>query len=75
MTERASAAQAMIAIPLFYALLQEQEAAAVNRILDARDHDARQAETANLRAIRNFRSRIEAISQEGQPIERKAAPA
>lgn len=72
--ERKSAAQAMLAISLFYELLNEHEAAAINRAVSATDHDARQAATADIRAIRNFRSKVETLA-EGQSMVRKQAPA
>lgn len=77
MTERSNAAQSILAIPLFYELMSELEAAAVNAAVGAayNDDKARQANLAQVRAIRNLRSRLEAISQEGQSKDRKQAPA
>lgn len=74
---RADDAKTILAIPLFESLLQELEAAAVNQIVAAKydDHQARQALAADIKAVRNLRSRVEAISQEGQTTERKKAPA
>lgn len=74
---RADDAKTLLAIPLFDQLLTELEATAVNQIVASRydDHEARQAYAADIKAARNLRSRVEAISKEGQAIERKKAPA
>lgn len=74
---RAEEAKEILAIPLFNALMNELEAAAVNSVVYAKydDHEARQAYAADIRAIRNLRSTVETISQEGQTTERKQAPA
>jgi hypothetical protein len=74
---RAHAAQAVLSIPLFDELMDELEQAAINACIYAKydDHEARQAQAAEARAVRNLRSRLEAISQEGQSSERKQAPA
>lgn len=75
--ERAHAAQAVLAIPFFAAMMDELEQAAINACIFAKydDHEARQAHAAEARSIRNLRSRIEAISKEGQSTGRKQAPA
>lgn len=77
MTERARAAQAILAIPLFDELMDELEAAEINAAAYAEyaDHEKRQGHMAALRAIRNLRSRIGAIANEGQPSGSKRAPA
>lgn len=74
---RADEAKAILAIPLFEQVISELEASAVNQIVAARydDHEARQACAADIKAVRNLRSTVEAISQEGQSTERKQAPA
>lgn len=74
---RADDALAILALPLFAELMDEFEEAAVNAVAFAKydDHEARQAHAADIRAIRNLRSRLEAISQEGQSNPRKQAPA
>lgn len=74
---RADEAKEILAIPLFKTLMDELEATAVNQIVFAKydDHEARQAFAADVRAVRNLRSTVEAISQEGQATERKKAPA
>jgi len=74
---RADEAKEILAIPLFNTLMDELEATAVNQIVFAKydDHQARQAHAADIRAIRNLRSTVEAISKEGQATGRKQAPA
>ena len=74
---RADDAKAIIANPLYDALMRDLEATAVNQLVAAKydDHEARQAYAADIRAVRNLRSTVEAISQEGQATERKQAPA
>lgn len=74
---RADAALGILSVPLFADLMDELEQAAVNAAVyaDYTNHEARQAHLAQVRAIRDLRSRIEAISQEGQSKDRKQAPA
>ena len=76
-SERASAAQAVLAIPLFNELFDELETTEVNMAVNAQvhDHEARQGHLAAVRAIRNLRSRIGALANEGQPSGGKKAPA
>lgn len=76
-TERTSAAQAILAIPLFNELMDELEAAEINIAVNApyEDNEARQGHLAAVRAIRNLRLRIGAIANEGQPSGGKKAPA
>lgn len=76
-SERASAAQAILAIPLFNELMDEFERNEINGAVgaDYTDHEKRQGHMAALRAIRNLRSRIGALSTEGQPSGGKKAPA
>lgn len=74
--DRRSAAEAILSIPFFDMLMDEIEQAAINACVNApnTDHDARQANAAEVRAIRRVRSRLAAISKEGQaePSSRKA---
>lgn len=74
--ERRRAADAVLSIPFFHVLFDEIEQAAINACLNAKydDHEGRQAHAAEARAIRKVRSRLEAISKEGQsaPVSRKA---
>ena len=74
--ERKSAAQSILAIPLFNELMNDLETEQVNIGVNAKydDHEARQASMAALRAIRNLRSRIGSLA-EGQPGGGKKAPA
>lgn len=76
-TERTAAAQAIVGIPLFNQLMDELEAGEISSAVaaDYTDHEKRQGHIAALRAIRNLRSRIGAIAQEGQPSGGKKAPA
>lgn len=76
-SERTRAAQAILAIPLFNDLMDELEAAEVNKAVyvDYNDHETRQGCMAAIRAIRNLRSRIGALATEGQPNGGKKAPA
>lgn len=75
-TDRARAAQSALEIPLFTALLDEIEQAAVNACLTAKynDHEARQHHALEAMAVRKLRSKLEAISKEGQSTS-KSAPA
>lgn len=75
--EQIAAAQSILGIPLFNELMDGLEAAEINGAVNAAydDHEKRQAHMAALRAIRNLRSRIGALATEGQPSERKQAPA
>ena len=76
-SDRARAAQAILSIPLFGDLMDELEAGAVNAAVGAPfdDHESRQGQIAFVRAIRNLRSRIGALANEGQPSGGKRAPA
>jgi hypothetical protein len=70
-------AKAILSVPLFATLIQEMEQVAVNKIAAAKpdEHEVRRDGASDIRAIRNLRSRLEAISNEGQSSERKKAPA
>lgn len=73
--ERQRAASAVLSIPFFNTLMDEIEQAAVNACIFAKydDHEARQAHAAEARSLKSIRSRLAAISQEGQaPVSRKA---
>jgi len=75
-SDRARAAQAALEIPLFLELLAAMETAAVQACINApyNDHEKRQASALEARAVQQLRSRLEAISKEGQdePVSRKA---
>lgn len=77
MSERSNAAQSILAIPLFYDLIGELETAAVNAAVAANydDDKGRQANLAQVRAIRQLKSRIEAIAREGLEKQTNRAPA
>lgn len=77
MTDRADAARGILAVPFFDELMDGLEQDAVNSAVNAdyNDHEARQAHLAEVRAIRNLRSKLAVISQEDQARERKQAPA
>lgn len=74
---RADAARSILGIPLYAELMDELEQSAVDQAVNApnTDHEARQAHLAQVRAIRDLRSRVEVISKEDQPTGRKKAPA
>lgn len=74
---RADTARAILGIPLYDELMSELESTAINAAVNAppTDHETRQAQMAEVRAIRNLRSRVEVISREDHPTERKQAPA
>jgi hypothetical protein len=75
--ERSRSAQAILAIPLYGELMDELEAAAVNAAVYAQptDHEARQAHLAQVKAIRDLRSRVEVLAKEDQSTKRRQAPA
>lgn len=74
--DRKSAAQAILAIPLFDDLMSDLENTEINAAVNAdyTNHEKRQGHMAAVRAIRNLRSTIRSLA-ESQPIERKKAPA
>lgn len=74
---RAEAARDILSIPLYSELMDELEQAAVNAAVYAEydDHEARQAHLAQVKAIRDLRSRVEVISREDQSTKRRQAPA
>ena len=73
-TDRARAAQTVLEIPFFTDLLAEIEKAAIDRCLNAQinDDETRRNEAAEARAVRKLRSKLEAISNEGQSTSRQA---
>jgi anti-sigma factor RsiW len=77
MTDRADAARSILAVPLFTEIMDGLEQDAMNSAVHAKyeDHEARQAHMAEVRAIRNLRSKLAVISKEDQASERKQAPA
>ena len=75
--ERRRAADAILNIPFFNVLFDEIEKGAIDACVFAKfdDHEARQAHAAEVRVIRKLRSRLEAISKEGQSGQGRSAPA
>lgn len=76
-TDRARAAQTVLEIPFFLDILADLERSAVNSCLTAPydDHEKRQHHAVEAMAVRNLRSRLEAISKEGQTTGNRVAPA
>jgi hypothetical protein len=74
---RAEAARTILGIPLFNELMNGLEQASVDQAVNSKydDHEARQAHLAQVRAIRDLRSRLTVISEEDQVKARKKAPA
>lgn len=72
-----AAARDILAIPFFDELMKDMESSAVNSAVGAsyNDHEARQAHMASIRAIRDLRSRLGTIANDGQPGGGKKAPA
>lgn len=75
-TDRARAAQAALAIPLFNEILDEIEQAAINACLTAPydDHAKRQHNALEAMAVRKLRSRLESISKEKETPSRVTPP-
>lgn len=75
--DRRRAAQTILEVPFFHQLLDEFEASAVNACLNAayHDHEGRQAHAKEASLVRKIRSRLEAISKEGQSTVSRKAPA
>lgn len=75
--DRKYAAQTVLAIPFFTQMIDELEKAAVDSCISAKydDHEARQAFAAEARAIRRIRSRLVALSNEGDTRGGRTAPA
>lgn len=76
-SERARAAQSILAIPLFDELMDELEATEVTKAVHSKydDHETRQGCMAAVRAIRDLRSHIGTLANEGQPSGGRQAPA
>jgi hypothetical protein len=74
---RAETARNILATPLILELLHEFEATALSAVIYAKydDHEARQANAYEARAIRNLLARLESISKEDQPKPVRQAPA
>lgn len=75
--DKQAAARVLMDMPLVTLLLDELEMSAVNGCINAQitDHEARAAFAAEARAVRNFRSKIQFLSQDQSSADGKAAPA
>lgn len=65
---KSAEARAMLDNQLFHILLDEIETAAINGCVNAKptDHEARAAYAAEVRAIRNFRSKLNHLAEEAK---------
>jgi len=78
--EKVAAARAILDMPLFHLLWDDLEQAAINACLYAKataeetESEVRAAKAAEARAIRNFRSKLNAIVSEAN-VSRNGAPA
>jgi formylglycine-generating enzyme required for sulfatase activity len=78
--EKVAQARAILDMPLFHVLWDEMEASAVNACIYARatedepEYEVRAGKAAEARAIRNFRSKLNALVSEAN-TQRKGAPA
>jgi hypothetical protein len=74
--EKVAQARAILDMPLFHTLWTELEDAAVNACIfaDPKDDEKRHAYAAEARAIKNFRSKLNALVSEANQT-RKGAPA
>lgn len=76
--EKQAAARAMLDNPLFHAVMDDLEAAAINGCINApvTDDETRAAFAAEARAIRKFRSKLKFLAAEEQAkADGKGAPA
>ncbi|MCA1403706.1 hypothetical protein I6F26_03700 [Ensifer sp. IC3342] len=75
--DKTAAARVLLDMPLFHLLMDELETAAVNGCVNAKntDHDARAAFAAEVRAIRNFRSKLKFLAEGQANADGKGAPA
>lgn len=73
--DRARAAQAILEFPFALSLLTDLEQAATNQCIHAQinDDETRRNAAAEVRAIRNFRQRLESIAHAGQSKPRPVA--
>lgn len=76
-SDRRRAAQSVLEIPFFHQLWDEIEMAAVNATINAKfnDHEGRQANAAEARAIRRVRQRLVDLSKEVDTSTARKAPA
>lgn len=66
--EKTAAARALLDNPLFHLLMDDIEAAAINGCINAKvtDHETRAGYAAEVRAIRNLRSKLNHLSAEAK---------
>lgn len=74
---RADDARGILATPLIMEILKDFEDSAINGVLAAKfnDHETRQSNAAEARAVRNLIARLESIACEDQPAPVRKAPA
>jgi hypothetical protein len=74
--EKVAQARALLDMPLFHALWDEMEQAAVNSCIfaDPKDDEKRATYAAEARAVKNFRNKLNALVSEAN-VTRKGAPA
>lgn len=74
--EKLAQARALLDMPIFNALWDEMEKSAIDACIfaDPKDDEKRHAYAAEARAIRNFRSKLNALVSEAN-VSRKGAPA
>lgn len=72
--ERRRAAQTVLAIPFFHDLWDELEQAAINSTIFAPydDHEGRQANAAEARAIKRVRERLRSLAEDKPAVSRRA---
>lgn len=72
--DRRRAAQTVLEVPFFHQLWDELEKAAINATINAKlnDDETRRNAAAEVRAIRNVRSRLRSIAEENGITGRRA---
>ena len=67
--EKIAAARELLSNPLTELLLTDLEMSAVNACVNApvKDHEARAAHAAEVRAVRSFRGKLKALTSEANP--------
>lgn len=75
--EQRRAAQAILEMPLCVALLDDIERAATQQCIFApmNDDETRRNAAAEVRAVKRFRERLEAMAMSGQSTRSRGAPA
>ncbi len=64
MSSRQDAAKGILSVPLFAEIMAELETVSVNRMVNAKydDHEARLNGAAEVKAVREFRRKLEALA-------------